>query len=215
MYKITLECACGRTMTPDGRAGRGAFRCGCGRGGVRVVEQLDQVRRCTYDGCRTLATTKEPLRFCVEHEMAAAERLGHLAGTQVLEHFLNRSHSTRSRRFGLAITPIRPTRHAPLVYFAVPPAHLCPEDASALPPIKIGTTTDLRDRMKAIPARPLALEPGDMVRERQLHRQFAHLRLKGEWFRAAPELLDHINRLREAEGECTLNWFACAEVANY
>ncbi|WP_125214752.1 GIY-YIG nuclease family protein [Streptomyces griseofuscus] len=214
MYKITLRCACGRTMTPDGRAGHGAFRCGCGRDGVHVIEQIDKVRRCSYDGCRTLATTKEPLRFCVEHEMDAATRLGHLAGTQVLEHFLNRSQSTRSRRFGMTIAPVKPTKHAPVVYFAVPPTHLCPEGAGGPPPIKIGTSTDLRDRMKAIPARPLALEPGDQVRERQLHRQFGHLRLEGEWFRAAPELIEYINELREADGVPRLKWFDRAPVAS-
>ncbi|WP_327188273.1 hypothetical protein [Streptomyces sp. NBC_01334] len=202
MYKISLKCNCGRYMAPDGRAGQGAFRCGCGHAGVRVIETLDSVRRCTFGACRTLATTREPLRFCAEHELEAATRLGRLAGTQVLEHFLDRSPSTRARRFGLALAPIpKFNKHAPLVYFAVPPPHLSPAGAGVLPPIKIGWTTELRDRMKSIPARPVALEPGDIVRERQLHRRFGRLRLEGEWFRPGPELIEYVNELRVADGE--------------
>ena len=63
--------------------------------------------------------------------------------------------------------------------------------------IKIGTTSDIRRRMTAIPHdKLLATEPGDRHLEAIRHREFKHLRLTGEWFRAAPELLKHIASLQ-------------------
>ncbi|MGW5609790.1 hypothetical protein ACWEWI_27635 [Streptomyces sp. NPDC003753] len=200
MYQITLKCSCGRVMSPDGHSGRGAFRCGCGRDPVHVIEQSSPVRRCTYGTCRTLATTREPLRFCSEHELEAASRLGHLAGTLVLERYLERSPRTRARRYGVALTPMpKSLHHAPVVYFAIAPTYTAGGPARSRP-IKIGTTTQLRKRMRAIPAVPLAVEPGDVVREAQLHRRFAELRQNGEWFRPAAELVVYINELRAADG---------------
>src|SRR4051812_27008207 len=122
MYKITLHCDCGRAMSPDGRAGRGAFRCGCGRLGVRAVEQLDPARRCTYGTCRTLATTKEPLKYCPEHEVQAAVLLAHTAGAEKLrelEEGLSSSPRTLARKYRYKMTPPpKAPKHAPVVYFA-------------------------------------------------------------------------------------------------
>ncbi len=172
VYKISLKCSCGRFMSPDGHAGRGAFRCGCGRGGVRVVERIDSVRRCTYGDCRILATTPEPLRFCPEHEVEVACRLGHLAGTQVLEHFLDRSPRTRSRHFGHTLTPLPKTTKQPSVAYFARRERL----------IKIGTTVQLRQRMSSLATVVLATEAGDIVRETQLQQRFTHLLAVGrEW----------------------------------
>lgn len=41
----------------------------------------------------------------------------------------------------------------------------------------------------------LALEPGGAEREAALHREFAAARVRGEWFRAVPGLLQHIATL--------------------
>lgn len=63
--------------------------------------------------------------------------------------------------------------------------------------IKIGTTTNLLKRREAIPHdEVLATEPGDRSVEGKRHTQFRHLRVKGEWFRIAPELLAHIERIK-------------------
>jgi hypothetical protein len=65
------------------------------------------------------------------------------------------------------------------------------------PLIKIGTTTNLPARLKDIPFdEVLATEPGYYGLEAQRHRQFAHLRYRGEWFEAGLDLLDHIATLR-------------------
>lgn len=64
--------------------------------------------------------------------------------------------------------------------------------------IKIGTTTDLRSRLASLPHdEVLAVERGDRSIESQRHAQFAHLRItrRGEWFRADPDLLAHIDTL--------------------
>lgn len=45
----------------------------------------------------------------------------------------------------------------------------------------------------------LAMEPGAAEREADLHTQFSPERVRGEWFRASPRLLDHVRSLPRAE----------------
>lgn len=193
MAQFAIKCGCGRSMSPDGRSGRYAFRCGCGAR-IQITEHPTTVRRCTYGECRTLATTKEPLRFCPDHQQQAASLLAHIAADArllELDEGLNRSPRTRSRKYGLGLAPL-PSRmhHAPLVYFA---------RRDRL--VKIGWTTHLDKRMKAMQANVLATEPGDIVDERRLHRRFAHLLAQGnEWFHPGTDLIAYINTLREAAG---------------
>lgn len=60
--------------------------------------------------------------------------------------------------------------------------------------VKIGTTTHLRNRLSAIPHdEVMAVEAGGRGVEQARHRQFAKLRITGEWFRyegALKEFLD-------------------------
>jgi hypothetical protein len=64
--------------------------------------------------------------------------------------------------------------------------------------VKIGRTGNLAARLKAlatasaVPLEVLAALPGGRDLEVQLHRRWQHLRLKGEWFRATPDLLADI-----------------------
>lgn len=64
--------------------------------------------------------------------------------------------------------------------------------------IKIGWSKQVSARLASLqtgcpsPIRLLGTIPGSRAVERRLHEQFASLRLSGEWFRAAPELLAHI-----------------------
>jgi len=63
--------------------------------------------------------------------------------------------------------------------------------------IKIGTSTRYLARMRELPKDELLVtEPGGDDLERARHRQFAALRIRGEWFRAEAPLLAHIVRLR-------------------
>ncbi|MEU9264572.1 hypothetical protein AB0E04_03835 [Streptomyces sp. NPDC048251] len=195
MYETTkLKCHCGRLMAADGRLGRGAFRCGCGRDPIHVVEHPSPARHCSFGTCRTLATTREPLRFCPEHEAEAAALLARVAGSaklRELEDLLPKSRSTWVRRYGYKMSPLPSTTdQASVVYFA---------RRERL--IKIGTTVQLRQRMHSLATCLLATEPGELVRENQLKRQFSHLLAVGrEWFHPGPDLIAYINGLREAEG---------------
>lgn len=182
-------------MTAYGRAGRNAFRCGCGTR-IQVTPAPVASRLCTFGDCRILATTKDPLRFCPDHEEQAAAMLAHTAGVvkvRELQAGLTQATSTWVRKYGYKTHPIPQNKqHAPLVYFA---------RRERL--IKIGTTTNLPNRMMALHAQALATEPGDLVRERQLHLRFRHLLASDqsrEWFHPEPDLISYINELRAQSG---------------
>ncbi|MGE0652041.1 MAG: GIY-YIG nuclease family protein [Alphaproteobacteria bacterium] len=65
-------------------------------------------------------------------------------------------------------------------------------------PIKIGVAKNVDKRASGIqthharPVRVLATEPGGRRREQQLHEKFASIHVRGEWFKAAPQLLRYI-----------------------
>ena len=68
-------------------------------------------------------------------------------------------------------------------------------------PIKIGIATNLKGRLAIMrsdnPAQIKTLWTilGTMDEEHNLHRWFAHLRVRGEWFTPGPELLEFIEHL--------------------
>ena len=74
--------------------------------------------------------------------------------------------------------------------------------------IKIGFTRDLARRHWELsnslphPVELLHDMPGSFDLETDLHRQFAHLRVRGEWFRKEPDLIEHIERLRNTVSIC-------------
>jgi hypothetical protein len=73
--------------------------------------------------------------------------------------------------------------------------------------IKIGTTTEPAKRFTALlPDEILAFEPGVLTSELLRHRQFDHLRYRGEYFRSAPELTEHIRQLRHLHGDPDPSW---------
>jgi len=71
--------------------------------------------------------------------------------------------------------------------------------------IKIGTTTNLKARMRSLYVQPedlLAVEPGDSKREAERHRQFAASRVNGtELFERTPELDAHVQQVRDTFGD--------------
>lgn len=74
--------------------------------------------------------------------------------------------------------------------------------------IKIGWSTNLRDRLYHLQVQPyclLAIEPGDERLERRLHGRFIDALVDGtdlgkEHFRPVPELLDYIDAIRTRAG---------------
>jgi len=73
--------------------------------------------------------------------------------------------------------------------------------------IKIGTTKDLKRRLSGLqtshsePLELMAAISDDRIGEFETHEQFAHLRIRGEWFRAEPELLEFIETTKSIVGE--------------
>ena len=71
--------------------------------------------------------------------------------------------------------------------------------------IKIGFSDTPQKRMEAlsvwcpIPMRLLATLSGWRTLEAELHARFEHLRHRGEWFRAEPELLDFVERVKSGD----------------
>jgi DNA-binding XRE family transcriptional regulator len=71
-------------------------------------------------------------------------------------------------------------------------------------PVKIGTTADVRARVQFLqcgspePLRLLGVVDGDLFEERRLHRLLAAYRLRGEWFRPEPAVLDAAEAGRDA-----------------
>ncbi len=71
--------------------------------------------------------------------------------------------------------------------------------------IKIGYSTNPEKRLQTLrtasplPLRILKIIVGGKTKEKDLHRQFAHLQMDGEWFQSTPELLEYIATLPENE----------------
>lgn len=62
--------------------------------------------------------------------------------------------------------------------------------------IKIGISTDVPGRMKALQAEAVVVFPGGRREETDLHSRFASSREYGEWFAPTPELLGLIEELQ-------------------
>lgn len=73
--------------------------------------------------------------------------------------------------------------------------------------IKIGTAVDPRKRLSQLQTGNgetlslLAVEPGGLDIEGRRHRQFRAYRARGEWFRAEPALLEHIEAVKAGTPE--------------
>jgi hypothetical protein len=67
--------------------------------------------------------------------------------------------------------------------------------------IKIGSAANFKSRFQSLqtaherPLEVLAVVPASVAPEYETHQQFAHLRTRGEWFRADRELLQFIERI--------------------
>jgi Meiotically up-regulated gene 113 len=73
-------------------------------------------------------------------------------------------------------------------------------------PIKIGMSSDPEERLRGININShdpryklLGVMPGGRTQEKNLHIQFRHIRVHGEWFLPEPELLDYIANLEVSD----------------
>lgn len=197
MPEYAISCGCGRTMTPDGRAGRGAYRCGCGTR-IRLTDVAPRSAACSADGCRTASVTGAKIRLCPDHKDEITMVLAHDIARTDLLHLATLQEQGVSRWKPPAI-PVyegpevastdaaivrevpHSGRHEPIVYF------LLNGDR-----VKIGYTTNLAARITSLSLRQenviLALDGGREL-EARLHRRFHRHRIRGtEWFNFAEEI---------------------------
>jgi hypothetical protein len=89
----------------------------------------------------------------------------------------------------------------------VPIGHIYFILAPAADAIKIGFSRDPRKRFTNLrtgspePLEWLGSIPGDPGDEKAIYKRFKHQRLHGEWFRASPELYNHMEDLAEDNEE--------------
>lgn len=208
MTEFAIACGCGRKMTPDGQAGYGAYRCGCGaRIKVSLINRPKVTCAGSYSGepCRSEVHLLDPFPVCKEHYSSsglqayqawtsgAPREIAEEIKRQVLERH-RRDREQELTELGLKQVGghVIAERQHPVVYFL---------RAGDL--VKIGTTVDLVARMKAFNLPTLvvlATEPGYHARERELHQQFSDLRHEREWFRLEEPLVGYINGIRQAHG---------------
>lgn len=198
MNDLTVTCGCGRRMTLDTMRGRGAYRCGCGVA-VTVIQPksrplcvgIDKAERCVLTAVRESAEYGLPL--CGDHlnklklYMHAAQVGRQYAEQQIAEGsaIRNAQRQTDAEK----IEQARADGNAVVYYMRIGDV------------IKIGTTTNLKNRMTALmPDELLATEPGHRELETMRHRQFAHLKVRGERFRPGEDLLSHIDMIRRHYG---------------
>lgn len=183
MQELTVRCGCGRAMTLDALRGRGAFRCGCGaRIHVQPAAPSDNLRRCWWTDCSTVAVSKTPLSFCKEHIREAVKHMANPAGYRALWE--------RSVDLYLEENPPeqmpQPPEKETFIYFM---------RREIL--IKIGISNDPIKRAQSLNSVVLAQLPGTQDDERTFHRRFKHLRVHNEWFRPGDDLIGYINKLRK------------------
>jgi hypothetical protein len=58
--------------------------------------------------------------------------------------------------------------------------------------IKIGWSRSVQYRLRVLKAKLLGNIPGGRSAEKAVHKEFAHLRARGEWYRPADELMEYI-----------------------
>lgn len=152
--------------------------------------KIDQRTECAWEDCEAAPSTMLALPLCDRHAITAYRAVNNLlretpkALTDMLasaspERILGKAtpRPDRTRR-NVRTTPGR-------IYFA---------KAGDL--IKIGFTTDIRQRMAALGHELIATTTGTMEDERALHHQFGEYWDHGEYFRPGQRLMDHIATLR-------------------
>ncbi len=217
MHDVIVQCGCSRKMAVDAIRGRGAFRCGCGAR-IMITDRVPREELCVAPDrvgrCSRRRITEVSVPLCREHlqEWKAALALIDTDDAQLyLSYFA-------ALTLGQEIEPatederqlwrLAHQRQAAAARMSSQIAKAGPKDASPESVVyylrfdrrvKIGTTTDLRQRLAVLPHdQLLAIEPGGIMLERERHQQFHPYRLHGEWFSMGDELMQHIRTLRRS-----------------
>lgn len=180
------------------RGGRGCGRWGTANlGGLSYCGQhhrllLDSLERAVWEAGDSPETSPVAVR------VATAELARRQSNRDAITARAHAEHQAEIDAFHAAIRETDDARTAarenpgPVVYF------VRNEESGA---IKIGTATDPQKRLwglrtaSAAELTLLATTPGDRVTEHAIHDRFHAQRIRGEWFRPAPELLAYVESL--------------------
>lgn len=223
MADLIVTCACGREMAPVASLGPGNYRCpGC-RTRVKVNSPAlaratghciwPSRNRCTgkpYKDLPVCRAHSKVVAGTVLREPRARREMADFEGIELYKRQVALSTARESREVELerarAAVEFRATGSTThdgpsVVYYA----RLRGDQ------IKIGTTMWLRTRMSDLRIQSLddvlAAEPGGRMVEKERHKQFTHLRLRGRYgafveeFREADDLMAHIAAIRERFGD--------------
>jgi hypothetical protein len=220
MANVTVTCGCGRAMAPE--LARGAFRCGCGTTVRVAVSEPPACSSAADDGskCRTVPSREAALlglSLCADHFTKLAEMFEALhldeatragaareAELDAREERLRErewdvnnlieqwSEDSRTARRAIRVWHDRRDQTVDWYVYYVRIGDV----------IKIGTTGAFKQRMNTLmPDEILAVEPGGLQLERLRHREFAHLRVRGERFSPGDDLMAHIASVRAEHPE--------------
>lgn len=142
---------------------------------------MSTYRDCAFDGCNRTTAKDFDFPLCPKHC-----RIVYLNVKDLLDD-ANLAAKTQSANAG-GRPRVLASKAVGVVYFA---------RIGDL--IKIGYTTNLRQRMSDLGAKVLATMPGTMATEKAVHAKFGPLWERGELFRPGQELLDYIARHAESE----------------
>lgn len=171
--------------------------------GVRGATTRIHARTCTADlddgrgrECARPVPEDSPVSLCTLHLVLAAKYVTE-SHADLLERAL---HAFADEPLPAVSRPIIKYGRASVVYYM-----------RFGDRIKIGTTTDLPQRLGAVPHDELlAVEPGGNGTERSRHAQFRSAHAHREWFHVTPELLGHCSALRQKHGQPLDVWRSLA-----
>lgn len=223
MADLIVTCACSRDMTPVTSLGPGNYRCAACRTRIKVNSPAlarstghciwPSRNRCTgplYEDLPLCRAHSKMVAGAVLREPRARREMAESEGAEVYRQQLAlstaRERDEAERERARAAAEFRAKgfttyEGAAVVYYV----RLAPDR------IKVGTTTSLRVRMSDLRVRTmddvLAAEPGGRMVEKERHKQFGHLRIRGRYnafleeFREADDLMAHIATTRERFGD--------------
>jgi hypothetical protein len=171
-------------------------------GAEEILDLLDQMA--AMDGDERIEVTRY-LSYAKDlgFDPQAADILRRAITAGADSHARNMDAITvEARAEQLKQAPARAKQHSGVVYYM-----------RTADTVKIGTTTSISTRFTSLGAEGiLAIEHGSYDVEGQRHRQFAHLRERGEWFSFSPEIAEHVVAVRarfaELMGISTEAWLA-------
>lgn len=190
-----IDCSCGgqmsrviRKWTPD------SDTYACPRCRTSITTWHRDPELCTFRvtrsrECGEKADITQPMPLCIEHHQALTFAF---ITPNALERYATEQQRERAHRLHeLEQRDAEDGIGTNVVYYIRRDTR-----------IKIGTTCNLTQRMLDLqPDEILAVEPGSYELEHRRHEQFAHLRVRGEWFTPALDLLDHIAAVKERRND--------------